>query len=78
MSWYKFNSEEDFNIWHQSIKNRLGYPFLSKDLNGNECEPLNTEYTSVEFINDEFKVWVDEQYAESLVQTDAPIYPKSI
>ncbi len=75
MGWYKFDSAEDFNVWHNTIKTALGYPFLSVDAEGNSCEPLNTEYTSVEFINDEFKAWVDQDNAEGLTPTSAPVYP---
>lgn len=75
MAWYKFESLENFNTWHEGIKLELGYPYPSIDPEGNSCEPLNTEYTSVEFINDEFKAWVDEEHAQGLTPTTAPIYP---
>lgn len=77
MAWYKFNSIADFNAWHEVIKNALGYPFPSIDANGNECEPLNTEYTSVQKINGEFKAFVDDVNAAGLTLTSEPIYPPS-
>jgi len=75
MGWYKFSTKEEFNTWHEAIKLALGYPFLSKDFNGNDCEPLNTEYTSLMPINDELKAWVDEENAEGLRPTTEPVYP---
>lgn len=77
MGWYKFNSIADFNAWHEGIKISLNYPFKSIDANGNECEPLNTEYTLVQKINHEFKAFVDDIYAEGLTPTTEPIYPPS-
>jgi hypothetical protein len=75
MGWYKFTTEAEFNAWHDALKLDLGYPFPSKDANGNDCEPMNTEYTSLSFINDEFKAWVDEDKAEGLTPTTEPVYP---
>lgn len=77
MGWYKFDSLDEFNTWHTALKVDLGYPFPSIDANGNQCQPINTDYTSVEFINDEFKAWVDEDKATGLTPTTAPVYPSS-
>jgi hypothetical protein len=71
--WCKWLSIEDFNAWHESIKTSLGYPFPSVDSNGNECEPMNTDYTmAIVIAIDDVRAWVDEEYAEGLIITEAP------
>jgi len=77
MAFYRFASLADFNSWHNGIKLTLGYPFLSKDNQGVECLPMNTQYTSAVIDNGIVKAWIDDDLAANLEMTDAPIEVKS-
>ena len=77
MKWYKFSSKEDFDLWHEGIKQQLGYPLPSKDSDGFVIgEPYIYEYTSVVQVGDnDWRSIIDEQYAEGLELSEAPVFP---
>ena len=62
--WYKFDSVEHFDSWHNLIKEQLGIPM---------ADGITTAYTDLlTRDNGELFAWVDEQYAEGLTPTDGP------
>jgi len=62
--WYKFDSTEQFNTWHEQIKTLLGIPLP---------DGITTEYTELLTKDDgELYAWVDEEYANGLQQTTKP------
>lgn len=75
MKWYSFTSKEAFDTWHEALKTELGYPLPSVDSEGNVLgEPFTTEYTSViEVAADDWRTVIDEQYADGLTPSSAPI-----
>lgn len=75
MKWYKFASKETFDIWHESVKNELGYPLPSYDLDGNILgEPYTTEYTSVVKVSEnDWRTISDPIYAEGLEPSEEPV-----
>jgi hypothetical protein len=74
MRWYKFQSQEDFDVWHEALKKQLGYPLPSYDINGNLVgEPYTTDYTSVvKIAENDFRTIIDQEYAQGLTPCDAP------
>lgn len=63
MAWYKFNSAQDFQLWHQNIKAALGLP------NDEGTE----QYTSGKVIADnDIRAWVEENLADKLQPCEAP------
>lgn len=74
--WYSFNNVEDFNLWHEALKVKLGYPLPSIDEYGNILgEPYSTNYTSVVKVADnDYRAVIKEQYAEGLILSEKPIF----
>lgn len=62
--YYKFNSQEHFNIWHEQIKTLLGIPLP---------DGITTFYTELlTKDNGELYAFVEEQYADGLEITTKP------
>lgn len=58
MAFYKWNSIEDFNTWHESIKLILGLPY---------DDGITTEYTTALLQEDGSVIaYADEEYADKL------------
>ena len=72
MGWYKFSSQEEFNLWHEEVKKKLGLPKLSIDSDGNEVEPLIEEYTKLIFEEDRLIAYSDDEHANGLFETRPP------
>jgi hypothetical protein len=72
--WYKFDSLEAFNAWHEQLKSDLNYPLPSIDKDGNIIgEPFTTDYTSAVKVSDEdFRAMIDEEFADGLTLSEAP------
>ncbi len=72
-NWYEWNSQEDFNTWHDAIKTKLNYPLAGYiQLTGklDETAPLTTEYTAVKLVEDKWIGIVEDEQAEGLIATD--------
>lgn len=64
MMFYLFRSVEHFNLWHENIKQELGYP-----LN----DGITTEYTELLTKDDgELYAFVDDELAVGLTPTEKP------
>lgn len=78
-NWYEWNSLEEFNTWHQLIKNQLGYPLASYNQATGELtnEEAVKDYTSAMLIDDKWIAFVETKHSEGLSQTDKrpPIKP---
>lgn len=62
--YYSFNSVEDFDLWHENIKQELGYPLK---------DGITTEYTELLTKDDgELYAFVDDELAAGLTQTEKP------
>jgi hypothetical protein len=60
MMWAKFDTLEDFDIWHDVIKEELGIPLP---------DGITTAYTEAHLVEDgSYSAWVDEEYAEGLTE----------
>jgi hypothetical protein len=76
VKWYKFTSEQDFDVWHDQIKESLDFPLPSIDIDGNVVgEPYTTQYTyAVKVSDNDWRAIVDEQYAEGLIESEEPTF----
>ena len=65
MNWYKFDSIDDFDIWHQNIKEQLGLPKISVDSNGNQMPDatITNAYTlPIIVADDDVRVYVNDDF----------------
>lgn len=66
--WARFESLEDFNIWHDEIKAILGIPLP---------DGITTEYTTAHLMSDgSYSAWVEEIHADGLIPGDAYVAEK--
>lgn len=78
MKWYKFYSEDDFNAWHQGIKEQLGYPKISVDVNGNQVPDATiTDAYTVPIIvaDDDIRVFINDDFSQGLSLSESPYPP---
>jgi hypothetical protein len=58
--WAKFNTLEEFDVWHTVIKNQLGIP---------KADGITTAYTEAHLMEDgTYSAWVDSEYADGLTE----------
>lgn len=74
-NWYKWDSLESFDTWHNEIKEQLNLPKMSVDIAG-EIVPnaiINSAYTQVYHIGEnDYRALVANQYADDLELSDNP------
>ena len=71
--WYEWNTEEDFNTWHDNLCNELGYPLTPvNQLTGLPDEDAQkvVAYTKVFEVENKWIAFVDDEYANGLIATD--------
>ena len=71
-NWYEWDSQEDFNVWHDAIKTKLNYPIASYIQSTGELDPtapLTTEYTVVRLVESKWVGAVELEQAEGLTTT---------
>ena len=77
-NWYKWDSLESFDTWHNEIKEQLNLPKMSVDIAG-EIVPnaiINSAYTQVYHIGEnDYRALVANQYADGLELSDNPFAP---
>jgi hypothetical protein len=44
-NWYKFKSQELFDVWHDLVKSHLGIPYANKNLETGEVD-ANAQWTT--------------------------------
>jgi hypothetical protein len=74
--WYEWNTENDFNTWHNDLCEQLGYPLIgASQLTGlpDENAQKTTEYTNVTEVEGMWIAWVDDIYSGGLTKTDLRI-----
>jgi hypothetical protein len=67
--WYEWQTLEDFNQWHNSIKTQLGLPKQSININGDACNPIIENYTEAVIMENNVIAMVENEYAENLTIT---------
>ena len=74
--WYEWNTENDFNIWHDDLCKQLGYPLIgTNQLTGlpDENAQKTTKYTNATEVEGKWIAWVDDIYSSGLTKTDLRI-----
>lgn len=72
-NWYEWNSQEDFNAWHNAIKAKLNYPLAGYNQATGELDPtapVTTEYTAAQLVENKWIALVQDEQAEGLTPTD--------
>jgi hypothetical protein len=67
MKWYKFATIEDFQVWHEEVKQFLGLPKYGKNgLTGltDETSLMTTDYTEAVIESDGVYALVDDEIAQ--------------
>jgi hypothetical protein len=71
--WYEWDSEADFNAWHNTLCNELGYPLvgINQQTGLPDDKAQKTEaYTEAFEVGGKWIAWVDLIYANGLVDTE--------
>jgi hypothetical protein len=71
--WYEFNSQSEFDAWHNGICEVLGYPLTP--INQSTGEPdetaeKTTGYTTAIEVDGKFIALIEDEFAEKLTPTD--------
>jgi hypothetical protein len=72
-NWYKWDSIEEFNAWHDALCVSLGYPLNSYNQATGEIDSeatKTTAYTSPSFVGDKVIATVEEKYSTGLTITE--------
>lgn len=78
--WYEWETLEDFNSWHQTLCQSLGYPLTPiNQFSGLPDEKAQKveKYTDCLQVDDVFIAFVEDEYAEGLMATEKrpPVKP---
>lgn len=79
-NWYEWNSLEDFEQWHNNIKQNLGYPLGSYNQATGQID-LNSlvyDYTQPFEVNGKYIARVREEHSNNLVLTELRLPEKEI
>jgi hypothetical protein len=71
--WYEFNSEAEFNSWHDALCQTLGYPLTAINQATGELDEAaekTTAYTQAFTVQDKWIAFIDTEYATNLTATD--------
>lgn len=73
MNWYEWNTQEEFDTWHNVLCVQLGYPIVS--INQLTGEPdydaaMTTKYTTPLKVNNKIIAIVEDQYTDGLTVTE--------
>jgi hypothetical protein len=74
-NWYKWDSLESFNVWHNQIKEQLDLPKMSVDITGQIVPDavINSAYTEVHHIaENDYRAFLADEYADGLELSDNP------
>lgn len=67
MTWYKWNSKDEFDVWHDNVKNALGLPKYGVGMNGGpqEDSPLIEDYViPVEVATDDWRANIEPEVVD--------------
>ena len=73
MNWYEWNTQADFDTWHDALCDELGYPLTpvnQKTGLPDEDAQKTIAYTRSILIGDKAIAQVDDEYADGLTITD--------
>lgn len=71
--WYEFNSQTEFDAWHDALCKVLGYPLTPINQATGEPDELaekTTAYTTALEIEGKYIAFIEDEYAEKLTLTD--------
>lgn len=72
MNWYEWNTQEEFDTWHNALCIQLGYPIVSINQATGLPDPdaaMTTKYTTSLQVDNKIIATVEDQYASDLTLT---------
>ena len=73
MKWYEWNTQAEFDTWHNALGIELGYPLISNnqatgkpDINAAKT----IKYTTSQIVDNKVIADVEDEYSEGLTLTD--------
>lgn len=72
MNWYEWQTQADFDSWHNALCKQLGYPIISNNQATGEPDhnaAMTTSYTTSREVEGKIIADVETQYAKGLTQT---------
>lgn len=72
MNWYEWNTQEEFDTWHNALCIQLGYPIVSINQATGLPDPTaakTTKYTTALEVSNKIIATVEDQYASGLTLT---------
>lgn len=72
-NWYEWETLDSFNVWHDNLKEQLGYPLIGYNQATGEPQPESawvTEYTKAYPVEDKWIAVVETEYAKDLIPTN--------
>lgn len=80
-NWYKWDSIESFNTWHEGIKAELGLPKSSVTEDGLAVPDgvITDQYTNAFIVaEDDIRAMVENEYSEGLKASENPIIDERV
>jgi hypothetical protein len=80
MNWYKFDSLEEFDVWHLQVMTILGLPKPSSNSEGviQKKSVITNAYTLAFIVSEnDIRAMSEEIYAEGLTPSVSPFPPRS-
>lgn len=73
MKWYQWNTQADFDAWHNDLCKELGYPITSVNQATGQLNPdaaMTTAYTTSQIIEGKVIADVEDKYSYGLKLTE--------
>jgi hypothetical protein len=72
MNWYEWNTQIEFDLWHNALCTALGYPLIGTNQATGLPDPtaqMTTAYTQAIEVKGKWIATVESEYANGLVET---------
>lgn len=72
MDWYQWNTQADFDLWHNALCESLGYPLIGNNQATGEPDPtaqMTVAYTQTVEVEGKFIACVESAHADGLTKT---------
>jgi hypothetical protein len=72
VNWYEWDTQADFNLWHNALCESLGYPLIGTNQATGEPDPMaqmTVAYTQAIKVKNKWIANVEDEHAEDLTLT---------
>ena len=70
--WYEWNTQQDFELWHNALCNQLGFPIVGRNQATGELDAnaqQTVAYTKAFNVSGKWIAMVEDEYADGLTAT---------